>query len=116
MTRAQQSPDWMLRGLCRQTDPDAFFPDKGERAEDAKAVCHRCPVQAECLQYALDHDERYGVWGGMTQRQLDLLRATRQRYCIRCLTAPVEHPFRYCDPCRSIDKREKHARYKGRVA
>jgi WhiB family redox-sensing transcriptional regulator len=59
---------WMQEGLCAQTDPDSFFPDKGGSAREAKRVCLNCPVREECLQYALEHNERWGVWGGETER------------------------------------------------
>lgn len=60
---------WQDRGLCQQTDPEAFFPDKGGSTRASKKVCRRCDVRAECLQWALDKDERYGVWGGMSERE-----------------------------------------------
>jgi hypothetical protein len=61
--------DWQDRALCAETDPDAFFPDKGESTGPAKKVCARCEVRAECLQYALDNGERFGVWGGKSERE-----------------------------------------------
>ena len=60
---------WMEQGVCAQTDPDAFFPDKGGATRHAKAICRTCSVQDECLQYALDNGERYGVWGGYSERE-----------------------------------------------
>lgn len=61
--------DWQESGLCRQTDPEAFFPDKGGSSRTAKAMCARCPVTAECLEYALARDERFGIWGGLSERE-----------------------------------------------
>ena len=63
-------PAWMEDGLCRQTDPELFFPEKGGNAEPAKSICRRCPVTAECLDWALSHrhESAYGVWGGTTER------------------------------------------------
>src|SRR6185436_9985679 len=60
---------WMASGLCAQTDPEAWYPDKGESNRDAKRTCLACPVPGECLSYALKHDERFGVWGGMSERE-----------------------------------------------
>jgi len=60
---------WRDEALCRQTDPELFFPGKGESCEPAKRVCGRCPVLAECLRHALDHGENDGVWGGTSPRQ-----------------------------------------------
>lgn len=65
------SPDdsWVIDALCRQTDPDAFYPALGETTTPAKRVCAHCPVTAQCLEYALMHDERFGVWGGLSARE-----------------------------------------------
>lgn len=55
--------------LCAQTDPEAFFPDKGGRATVAKRLCLACEHVADCRTWALEHDERFGVWGGTTERE-----------------------------------------------
>jgi len=68
------SPGWMAAGLCRQRDPELFYPATGHSSRDARAVCARCPVRAQCLAYAIEHRERYGVWGGMSERQRRHLR------------------------------------------
>jgi WhiB family redox-sensing transcriptional regulator len=60
---------WQERALCAQTDPEAFFPEKGGSTREAKAVCASCEVRAECLEYALENDERFGIWGGMSERE-----------------------------------------------
>ncbi|OBB52506.1 WhiB family transcriptional regulator, partial [Mycolicibacterium fortuitum] len=44
---------WQAEGICRQVDPEIFFPEKGQSTKDAKRVCANCPVAAECLEYAL---------------------------------------------------------------
>ena len=60
---------WFDRAACLQADPEAFYPEKGGSSRAAKRVCHTCPVQAECLSYALANDERFGIWGGMSERE-----------------------------------------------
>lgn len=60
---------WAEDALCSQTDPEAFFPEKGGSTRDAKSVCSGCIVQAECLDYALEHQIRFGIWGGLSERQ-----------------------------------------------
>ena len=60
---------WMSLGICGQTDPEAFFPEKGGSTRAAKLVCLQCPVQKECLQYAMRHNERWGIWGGYSERE-----------------------------------------------
>jgi len=58
---------WQERALCAQTDPEAFFPEKGGSTREAKRVCLSCDVRSECLEYALAHDERFGIWGGLSE-------------------------------------------------
>lgn len=60
---------WQERALCAQTDPEAFFPEKGGSTREAKKVCVGCEVRAECLEFALAHDERFGIWGGLSERE-----------------------------------------------
>ncbi|GMA25057.1 hypothetical protein GCM10025864_28160 [Luteimicrobium album] len=60
---------WQERALCAQTDPEAFFPEKGGSTREAKKVCSGCEVRQECLEYALAHDERFGIWGGLSERE-----------------------------------------------
>jgi WhiB family redox-sensing transcriptional regulator len=65
---------WQDRALCAETDPESFFPEKGGSTREAKRVCLGCEVRAECLEYALAHDERFGIWGGMSERERRRLR------------------------------------------
>jgi WhiB family transcriptional regulator, redox-sensing transcriptional regulator len=61
---------WIDQALCAQTDPEAFFPEKGgSGTRNARKVCLGCDVRGECLEYALEHDERFGVWGGLSERE-----------------------------------------------
>ncbi len=68
-TYRAQDTNWQERALCAQTDPEAFFPEKGGSTREAKKICESCPVRAECLSYALEHDERFGIWGGLSERE-----------------------------------------------
>lgn len=67
---------WVEQSVCSQTDPEVFFPEKGSTTTDAKSVCAVCPVRArflggsgECLDYALRRGERFGIWGGLSERE-----------------------------------------------
>ena len=60
---------WQDDALCAQVDHALFYPDKGGSAKEAKQVCLACPVQAQCLRYALGTDDRFGVWGAMSERE-----------------------------------------------
>jgi predicted Fe-S protein YdhL (DUF1289 family) len=73
-----EAADWRERAVCAQTDPDAFFPEKGQSTREAKRVCAGCEVRSECLQYALDNDERFGVWGGLSERERRAWRRVRR--------------------------------------
>ena len=69
------SQPWVENAVCAQTDPEAFFPEgKGASNRVAKKVCARCPVEAECLEWALVHDERFGVWGNTSPNERKALR------------------------------------------
>jgi len=61
--------DWRQDALCAQIDTDMFFPGKGESTADAKRACMTCPVRTQCLEDALANNERYGVWGGKSERE-----------------------------------------------
>ncbi len=65
----QELLSWQERALCAQTDPEAFFPEKGGSTREAKKVCQACEVRVECLEYALAQDERFGIWGGLSERE-----------------------------------------------
>ena len=60
---------WQDRALCAQTDPEAFFPEKGGSTREAKRICRGREVRGECLEYALANDERFGIWGGLSERE-----------------------------------------------
>jgi WhiB family transcriptional regulator, redox-sensing transcriptional regulator len=60
---------WMLEAKCLDADPEAFFPEKGGSTREAKRICAACPVREECLDYALSNDERFGIWGGLSERE-----------------------------------------------
>ena len=60
---------WQTDSLCAQTDPEAFFPEKGGSTRDAKRICTSCEVRTQCLEYALENDERFGIWGGLSERE-----------------------------------------------
>ena len=65
---------WQTDSLCAQTDPEAFFPEKGGSTRDAKKICSSCEVRVHCLEYALENDERFGIWGGLSERERRKLR------------------------------------------
>lgn len=71
---------WMRWAACKGEDADLFFPDRGQSLAPAREFCDRCPVQNTCLEYALTHKLKHGVWGGHSEasrRQIVKLRARR---------------------------------------
>lgn len=64
-----EKPPWQEYALCREIDPELFFPEKGEPTAQAKQVCMACEVRTNCLEYALDNHERFGIWGGKSERE-----------------------------------------------
>ena len=62
-------PTWIEQAVCASVDPEAFYPHKGGSTRQVKKVCASCDVRAECLEWALDHGERWGVWGGFSERE-----------------------------------------------
>lgn len=75
-------PGWMDSALCAQADPETFFPPRvGALANvEAKRICNRCPVQTECLRYAVERPDLAGIWGGTSERQRkDLRRGAKDR-------------------------------------
>jgi WhiB family redox-sensing transcriptional regulator len=71
-------PDWMDRALCAQVGGDAFYPEKGGSTREPKKVCMACEVRTKCLEYALDNDERYGIWGGKSERERRKIKRDRR--------------------------------------
>jgi WhiB family transcriptional regulator, redox-sensing transcriptional regulator len=62
---------WRNYAACQGLDVEIFYPATEDEADaaEAKAVCAECPVRQACLEYALNHREREGVWGGATERE-----------------------------------------------
>lgn len=67
--------EWAEQGLCREVDPELFFPEKGDpvAARDAKEICSWCPVKAACASWALETRELHGIWGGLSVRDRERL-------------------------------------------
>lgn len=87
------SGHWRRRGLCAQIDVgDLFFPEKGNSNAPAKRICGRCGVRARCLEAALAHDERYGVWGGLGEKERRPLHQARNAARRASARGPVWTP------------------------
>jgi len=69
---------WIEKAKCRGTDPDLFFPERGESTKEAKSVCRDCPIKRECLEYAVQGVEKFGIWGEMSERERRTVRRERK--------------------------------------
>ncbi|MFD8567893.1 WhiB family transcriptional regulator [Streptomyces sp. NPDC057694] len=67
-------PTWQDQALCAQTGGDFFFPEPGSSVREAKQICRLCEIRPACLDYALTNDERFGVWGGLSEKERHQLR------------------------------------------
>jgi WhiB family redox-sensing transcriptional regulator len=75
----ENRPDWFDRASCLGIQNDLFFPDRGASTREAKEVCRGCVVRENCLEYALTTVEKFGVWGGKSERERRIIRRQRNR-------------------------------------
>ena len=68
---------WKDLSNCLGVDPDLFFPERGASTREAKEVCRGCEVRIDCLEYALQNGEKFGIWGGMSERERRRIRRQR---------------------------------------
>ena len=84
----QEDRGWQLQANCLGVDPDLFFPERGASTREAKEVCRGCVVRDDCLEYALANGEKFGIWGGLSERERRRIR--RQRALARRSTLEAE--------------------------
>ena len=68
---------WQDYANCRGADADLFFPERGASTRKAKAICNACDVKLECLDFAIVQGEKFGIWGGMSERERRRVRRQR---------------------------------------
>ncbi len=68
---------WQSRANCMGVDPDLFFPERGSSTREAKEVCRGCVVRQDCLEFAIANGEKFGIWGGMSERERRRVRRER---------------------------------------
>jgi WhiB family redox-sensing transcriptional regulator len=68
---------WQDLANCRGADPDLFFPERGASTRTAKSICRECAVRAECLEFAIVSSEKFGIWGGLSERERRKIRRER---------------------------------------
>lgn len=73
-----EDADWIDEAVCLGVNPNLFYPERGESTREAKQVCASCPVQRECLEYAVQNVEKFGIWGMMSERERRKVRKMRR--------------------------------------
>ncbi len=76
-TPVEPDPDWHDHANCLGVDPDLFFPERGASTREAKEVCRGCEVRHDCLEFALQNGEKFGIWGGLSERERRRIRRQR---------------------------------------
>lgn len=90
---SDEAQSWRDYAACAETDPEIFYPEKGESNHAAKKVCAGCFVREQCLAYAVDNVETFGVWGGLSEQQRRKLRPSGH------MPAPVAVTEKTCTSC-----------------
>ena len=119
ITRQFERADWMAHAKCAGLDTATrnrlFFPPQGSNANNvrrAKDICRSCPIEAQCLEYALVNEERFGIWGGKSEKERRVLRAKRSgrptptivHGTLGGYAAHHRHDVPMCEPCRLARK------------
>lgn len=86
LDNTEEIMDWQDDALCREHDNVLFFGEEGEselekqaREGRAKTICQQCPVQEPCLEFAMETNQKYGIWGGLTDKERASLKRRRAR-------------------------------------
>jgi WhiB family redox-sensing transcriptional regulator len=85
-TKLLQPVDWQSDAACSDVDPEIFFPERGGSSKAARAVCSQCQVRGQCLEYALNNKEQFGIWGGTSERERRRLRRERAKRRLRAVS------------------------------
>jgi WhiB family transcriptional regulator, redox-sensing transcriptional regulator len=72
-----EARSWQSKANCMGVDPELFFPERGASTREAKEVCRGCIVREDCLEYALANGEKFGIWGGLSERERRKVRRSR---------------------------------------
>jgi WhiB family transcriptional regulator, redox-sensing transcriptional regulator len=81
-----QPVEWQTNARCTEVDPEIFFPERGGSSKAARQVCGNCLVKEQCLEYALNNKEQFGIWGGTSERERRRLRKERVRRQLRAVS------------------------------
>jgi len=68
---------WQDQSSCRGANAELFFPERGASTRKAKAICMACDARVECLEFAIQQSEKFGIWGGLSERERRKIRKER---------------------------------------
>ena len=85
-TKLLQPVEWQTHTRCTAVDPEIFFPERGGSSKAARQVCSQCTVRDQCLEYALNNKEQFGIWGGTSERERRKLRKDRALKRLRAVS------------------------------
>lgn len=128
LMRTYRQGDWVLSASCAQSDPELWFPDKGQNNREAKDICGACDVRKECLEWAVNAPVNLlGIWGGFSETERARIRRNRNIRDIKDFEhgTPAGARAHYrrgekpCPPCmqaQNLRERERTARKGGKRA
>jgi WhiB family redox-sensing transcriptional regulator len=91
LATAASGLSWQDYAACRGTDRDAFYPPRGSTSGDAaKRVCAICLVRTECLEDALERNDKHGIWGGLSEKERRALQAQRREEALRSFAETLD--------------------------
>lgn len=88
--------DWSDQAMCKDLDTQMFFPKRGEATKPIKIICSVCPVVKPCLEYAMKSSEKFGVWGGTSERERRRMRGMRSRQKSKGVNLPLSSLMTMC--------------------
>ena len=104
----EPSDRWQDHAACRGEDPEQWFATDGgpDNYTYPRSVCDRCPVKAECLDFAIDNGERHGMWGGKSPREREAERRRRSRARVKArreaIAAALAEGKKQCKKCGAV--------------
>ena len=105
--------DWSDEAICKDLDTQVFFPKRGEATAPIKVICSVCPVVKPCLEYAMKSGEKFGVWGGTSERERRRIRGMRSRQSRQGIKLPLSRLMSMCGINVSSLKEEELAPFSG---
>ena len=86
-----ETRNWARRAMCLDLDTESFYPQRGESTVVIKMICKSCPVVKPCLEYAMRNMEKFGIWGGTSERERRRMRTARARNAKADMQISITH-------------------------